>query len=118
MKYLAGLTLVVILTLQTGCFLWQHKKTAAKPPTTTATRPIVTPDASLAATVLIYNPVGRFVVLNFPADNLPKQDQVLFLYHGGLKAGEVKITGPQHDNNVVADLISGAAQAGDEVRDQ
>jgi hypothetical protein len=35
-----------------------------------------------------------------------------------LKAGEVKISGPQRDNNIVADLVNGDAQVGDEVRDQ
>ena len=44
--------------------------------------------------------------------------QVFILYHGGLKAGEVKITGPQREHTVVADLSSGEARAGDEVRDQ
>jgi len=32
--------------------------------------------------------------------------------------GEVKVTGPQRDNDTVADLVTGTAQAGDEVRDQ
>jgi hypothetical protein len=35
-----------------------------------------------------------------------------------LKVAEVKVTGPQRDNNIVADLVSGDAQVGDEVRDQ
>jgi hypothetical protein len=49
---------------------------------------------------------------------MPKMDQILFLYRAGLKVGEVKITGPQSDNNIVADLTTGDTQAGDEVRDQ
>jgi hypothetical protein len=78
----------------------------------------VTPDESLTATVAMYDATGRFVVLNFPADNLPKNDQVLFLYRAGLKVGEIKVTGPQRDNTTVADLLSGEAKTGDEVRDQ
>ncbi len=35
-----------------------------------------------------------------------------------MKVGEVKITGPQQDNNIVADLVTGEAQVGDDVRDQ
>jgi hypothetical protein len=35
-----------------------------------------------------------------------------------LKVAEIKVTGPQRDNNTVADLVSGDAQVGDEVRDQ
>jgi hypothetical protein len=79
---------------------------------------IVTPDNSLAGKVVSYNSVGRFVVLNFPSHLLPGVDQQLFLYRKGLKVAEVKITGPQSEDNIVADLVTGTAQAGDEVRDQ
>jgi hypothetical protein len=79
---------------------------------------IVTPDDSLAGKVLAYNSPGHFVVLEFPAGRMPQVDQGLFLYRAGLKVAEVKITGPERENNTVADVISGDAQAGDEVRDQ
>ena len=79
---------------------------------------IVTPDNSLAGKVVSYNSIGRFVVLGFPVGQMAKMDQTLFLYRGGLKVAEIKITGPQRDNNTVADLVSGEAQVGDEVRDQ
>ncbi len=65
-----------------------------------------------------YNDAGRFVVLNFPTGQMPKMDQHLFLYRAGLKVAEVNVTGPQSDDNTVADLVSGEAQTGDEVRDQ
>jgi hypothetical protein len=79
---------------------------------------IVTPDNSLAGEVVSYNSAGRFVVLSFPAGQMPKTGENLFLYRGGFKVGEIKITGPQNDNDTVADLVSGDAQVGDEVRDQ
>ena len=81
-------------------------------------RPIVTPNYSLAARVISVNIVGRFVVLSFPTGQMPKVEQTLFLYRGGLKVAEVHVTGPQQDSNIVADLISGEAQVGDAVRDQ
>jgi hypothetical protein len=90
----------------------------ASKPVAKASSMIITPDASLAAKVVRYNSTGRFVVLNFPASQMAGMGQSLFLYHNGLKAGEVKITGPQRDSNVVADLVTGNAQVGDEVRDQ
>lgn len=80
--------------------------------------PIVTPDNSLTAKVVSYNSVGRFVVLSFPVGQMPEIGQSFFLYRGGLKVGEVKITGPQRDNDTVADLVTGDAQVGDEVRNQ
>jgi hypothetical protein len=79
---------------------------------------IVAPDASLVAKVLTVNNVGRFVVLNFPVGRMPRLDQHLFLYRAGLKTAEVKVVGPQQDTSIVADIISGDAQAGDTVRDQ
>jgi hypothetical protein len=90
----------------------RHKEKAEPQPN------ILTPDNSLTAKVLSVNTVGRFVVLNFPEGSLPKLDLHLFLYRAGLKTAEVKVTGPQQDNSIVADLISGEAQAGDTVRDE
>ncbi len=77
---------------------------------------IVTPDTSLAATVVAVNPVGRFVVLGFTGGQMPQIDQTFSIYHNGLKAAEVRITGPREDINIVADLVSGDAQVGDTVR--
>jgi len=64
------------------------------------------------------NPGARFVVLSFPVGKLPAIDQRLNLYRAGLKIGEVKITGPQYDDNIVADLVVGDAEVGDQVRDR
>ena len=56
--------------------------------------------------------------MGFPVGQMPKVDQMFFLYRDGLKVGEVRITGPQTDNNIIADLATGDAQVGDRVRDQ
>jgi len=79
---------------------------------------IVTPDQSLFGKVVSVNASLRFAVLNFPIGHFPAQDQIMAVYHGNLKVGEVKITGPQRDDNVVADLAAGDAEAGDEVREK
>ncbi|MGB7748849.1 MAG: hypothetical protein WBN75_16355 [Verrucomicrobiia bacterium] len=119
MKSLTPFTLVIVGMLAAGCAYHQPAPNA-KPATPVAVVPqtIVTPDNSLTARVVSYNAAGRFVVLSFPPGQMPKQEQSLFLYRDGMKAGEVKITGPQRDNNTVADLVTGEAQVGDEVRDQ
>jgi hypothetical protein len=113
-------TLLLVVMLANGCALFHHKAQVAKPAPATGetTKMVVTPDNSFTARVASYNATGRFVVLSFPVGQMPKLDQTLFLYRDGLKVAEVKVTGPQRDNNVVADLVSGDAQAGDEVRDQ
>jgi hypothetical protein len=115
MKWFASLMLACAGLLLAGCV---HHKPAHPAAAATPAPAIVTPDNSLAGKVVSYNDAGRFVVLNFPAGRMPKMDQHLFLYRAGLKVAEVGVTGPQSDDNTVADLISGDAQSGDEARDR
>jgi hypothetical protein len=115
MKISLPLLAVSLALIASGCSSTHHKTAEAK---AAAPKPIVTPDFSLAAKVVSVNTVGRFVVLSFPAGQLPRQDQTLFLYRDGLKTAEVRVTGPQMENNIVADLVSGDAQAGDTVSDK
>ena len=107
--------LVAVGFLLAGCV---HHKPAQAAVVNKPAATIVTPDNSLAGNVVSYNDVGRFVVLNFPAGRMPKMEQHLFLYRSGLKVAEINVTGPQSDDNTVADLVSGEAQIGDDVRDQ
>jgi len=116
MKSLMPLTLVIVGMLAAGCL--HHRPARTATPAAVAPQSIVTPDNSLTARVVSYNTSGRFVVLGFPVGQMPKLEQGLFLYRDGMKVGEVKITGPQRENNIVADLVTGEAQVGDEVRDQ
>jgi len=102
-----------------------HQTFSPLPPATSnpalsaaAKQVIVTPASGLAGKVVKVNTGGRFVVLNFPVGHLPAIDQRLNVYHQGLKTGEVKVSGPQLEDNVVGDLVSGNAEVGDEVRDQ
>ncbi len=105
--------------LISGCAFHRHKTTPpAATPAPAASSVIITPDASPVAKVASYNPTGRFAVLNFPVGQMPAQGQEFFIYRNGLKVAEVRITGPQRDTYVVADLVSGEAQMGDEVRSQ
>lgn len=119
--------LLLVAVLANGCAIFHRHQAVSpqpapassntnKPPV--AVHPIITPDNSLTAQVAAYNSTGRFVVLTFPVGQMPKMDQTLFLYRNGLKVGEIKITGPQNGSDIVADLVSGTAQVGDEVRDQ
>ena len=79
---------------------------------------IVTPATGLAGKIVKVNMPGRFVVLNFPIGHLPVIDQRMNIYRLGLKVGEVRVSGPQMDDDIVADLITGEAQTGDDVRDR
>ena len=120
MKSLMPLTLVIAGMLAAGC-LYHRPAPSAKRATPAAVAPqsIVTPDNSLTARVVLYNANNRSVVLSFPPGRMPKPEQSLFLYRDGMKVGEVKIDSRyQNDNFIVADLVTGEAQVGDEVRDQ
>jgi len=119
MKLRLGL-LAVLLVGFAGC-VSQPKPEANSSLTDTGepqSKLIVTPDSLLMGKVTTFNTAGRFVVLDFPVGRLPSLDQMLFVYREGLKVGEVRVTGPERDHNTVADLISGEAQKGDEVRDK
>ena len=121
MRFIFQLCLLAFAVAVSGC----AGKPAAKsggvtppPKRATSNQPVVKPSNELTGKVISFNAVGRFGVLNFPVTHMPVMDQTLFLYRAGLKVGEVKITGPQRDDNIVADLIHGEARAGDEVRDR
>jgi hypothetical protein len=79
---------------------------------------IVTLDPAATGKVAHVNTTDRFVILNFPLGRVPSNGRQLSLYRHGLKVGEVKVTGPQQDDNTAADIIAGDAQEGDEVRDR
>ena len=78
--------------------------------------PIVLPGNALLGKVAVVNTTARFVVLNFPLGKMAAVDQLLDVYRRGLKVGEVKVTGPQRQDNIVADLVAGEAEVGDEAR--
>ncbi len=78
----------------------------------------MTPETVLIGTVARVNQEGRFVVMTFPIGHLPILNQRLSVYRQGLKVGEIRVTGPQLDDNVVGDISAGEAQATDEVRGQ
>jgi hypothetical protein len=77
---------------------------------------IMTPDALLTGKVVSLNAGARFVVANFPVSGVPAAGQTLDTYRQGLKVGEVKISNFQQGDNTVADIVTGEAQIGDELR--
>ena len=114
----------------TGCFWKKHAAQQATPPphagasaattreTATNQTLIVTPENALVGKVALVNSTGRFVVLNCPIGKMAAAEQHLNLYRRGLKVGEVKVTGPAREDNIVADLVAGEAEVGDEARSQ
>jgi len=126
LKHIAVLILIPLLV--SGCG-WRHKqskpsrapvdKASAQPTKNSGgdSKLIVTPETALIGKVAAANANAKFAVLNFPIGRLPSLDQRLNVYRNGLKVGEVKVTGPQRDDNTVADIIVGEAKISDEVRE-
>ena len=126
-----SLMVILLFALSlTGCFWKKHAAKPAAPPPRAgapaatsrgpATNPTLTatPENALVGKVALVNSTGRFVVLNFPLGKMAAVEQRLDLYRRGLKVGEVKVTGPAREDNIVADLVAGEADVGDEARSQ
>lgn len=79
---------------------------------------VTSPANLLTGRVVGVNRAGRFVILSFPIGQMPGLEQRMNVYQSGMKVGEVKITGPQRDDKIVADIMQGDAAPGDEVRDR
>ena len=122
MRFCLFVSVSLAALIASGCASHRARAQKSPPPTpsisTTAPEPIVTPDTSLSAKVVRYNSTGRFVVVSFPVGQMAQVGQTFFIYRAGMKVGEVKITGPQRDNDIVGDLTTGDAEAGDDVREQ
>src|SRR5260370_34371845 len=77
-----------------------------------------TPSILLVGKVDQVNSTAQFVVLNFPLGRFPALEQPLRLYRNGVKVGAVQVSAWQYDDNVVADIVAGESQVGDEARDR
>src|ERR1043166_691067 len=118
------LPVFLLLLLTAGCIFRRHTPAAPAsahspvPPTArTNLALIVTPGQATTGRVASVNTAGRFVVLTFPLGTMPALEKRMSVYRSGLKVGEVKITGPQLDINIDADIVTGECRVGDEVRE-
>lgn len=129
MRIVVSLAALLVVMSCASCFFGRrHAKTP--PPATagvshsatnapvTADTFTVTPEEGLHGRVASVNTGLRFVVLTFPIGQMPPVDDHLNVYRNGNKVAELKVTGPQRDDNTVADIVSGDAIAGDEVRER
>ena len=100
-----------------GCASPKSTPGKAGAPKPAPAKAIVTPDFRPVGKVARVNSDGRFVVVSFPSGEVPKPEELLNVYRNGLKVGEVKVDGKwQTGNNLVADIVAGEVQAGDEAR--
>jgi len=79
---------------------------------------IVTPAQSAPGRIASVNSTARHVVITYPVGlPLPAIERHLNIYRAGLKVAEVKVSRERMDVNLIADILAGECQVGDEVRD-
>jgi hypothetical protein len=83
---------------------------------TKAPRPLVTPSNDAIGKVVSVNQKARYAVLSYAIGTVPGIDTRVYAYRNGLKVGELRVSGPQRENNTIADLLAGECQAGDDVK--
>lgn len=86
------------------------------PPAPAPRYPVFTPITPVQGRVTLLNEKLRFVIVDFTFHQLPQPGQLLGLYRGAQRVGEVRISGPFRGQTVVADVMSGDARLGDQVR--
>jgi hypothetical protein len=79
------------------------------------TNDVSNPSFSAIGKIVSANATARFVVISYPLTTIPREGQRLNVYRSGLKVGEVKVTGLRQESNIVADIVAGDAQTGDDV---
>ena len=126
MKTATFFTALLAMLVSTGGVFGKHKPpppnvvdlsshSATNAPATTNTF-LVTPDDTVSGRVIRVNENLRFVVLRFPLGQVPAPGTRMNVFRNGAIVGEIKVTGPQRDENSIADIVLGDAQKGDEVR--
>ena len=119
MRTLLFMVLMMLLSAMVGCSGTKGAAEAGQPKQSpSSSKVIITPETRLAGKVVTFDADARFAVLNFPIGHMPAVGERLDVYRLGLKVGEIKVTGPQRDDNIVGDVLAGEARKGDDVREQ
>lgn len=58
----------------------------------------------------------KFVVIDYTLGGMPPLQSVLGVYRGSEKIGQLRLSGPERNGFVAADVLEGFLQPGDEVR--
>jgi len=117
---MAAGALSFVVLVANGCLWRKERVPEATPPVFTiksgGTNLVVTPAASPVGRIISTHKEGNFAVIGFPVGYLPANGTVFGVYHAGVKAGQIRISGPAGDTYTVGDFIAGSGQEGDEVR--
>lgn len=128
MRIVVSLAALLVVMCCAGCLFGRKHAKQPQPAVARVSKPAtnaptadtftVTPEEGLHGRIASVNASLRFVVLTFPIGQMPSMDEHLNVYRNGFKVAELKITGPQREDNTVADILSGDPLTGDEVREK
>ena len=79
--------------------------------------PAINPITPVQGRVTFVNDRFRFVIVDFAFHQMPQLEQRLGVYRRDVRIGEVRISGPADGSTIVADIMSGDADLGDQVRE-
>jgi PBP1b-binding outer membrane lipoprotein LpoB len=116
MKIAIGLLGAALLLA--GCVHHKPAPNSAPPVRSQQPKAVIKPDLRVSGRVAMVNAGARFVVITFPPGPVPQTDHCLNVYRNGLKVGEIKVSGPQRENDTVADITAGDVQLHDEVKEE
>lgn len=83
------------------------------PTNSAAAAPVVLPTRGR---VHMVNPGLRFVVIDYTLGGVPPLQSLLSVFRGTEKVGQVRLSGPERNGFVAADIVEGYLQVDDEVR--
>ena len=86
----------------------------AKPLTTKGAEERLIVNETLTGKVVRVNKKAKFVVLSFPISRMPAVFDHLDVIRAGKRVGELRVSGPQRDETIVADIVQGECELGDE----
>lgn len=89
--------------------------TAALPEPARTNEVRLTVDDAPHGLVLRVSTKARFATLSFPLARLPEPGQYLDVWRTNSIVGQVRVSGPGRDEVIIADLVAGDCQSGDEV---
>jgi hypothetical protein len=113
-----ALMLALGLVCVTGCFNRKAKQESAPTirPIIGETNAVVTPFGSAVGRITSVNQQVMIAVISFPVGQVPAAGGRYSIFRSGQKVGELKLSEETADTLRVADITSGSAQIGDEVR--
>jgi hypothetical protein len=83
-----------------------------------STNVTVTPVVPITGKVVVVNRNGNFVILTLAPGIYPPTGTLVYTYRKGRKTAELRVTGPQNDENTAADILSGEPLKGDTISDE